>query len=220
MTAPQKRLMVWVGPVSSAKSTAALGMAHRFQTQGKRVLLVRPRCSIRSHEKPGEFRTKNGFPWPSVDIDKPPEILEHLDAEEHPSPVVWIDEPALFSAESGFDLYNVVSKIRETRKVMVSGLSATSELDVFCLSTALILATADEIHQCFGDCQFCEGISNATRSLYIGDEEKTGKALVGGADVYQPACEKCWNQLIAFDPDRRNEILMARRRAWNRKGDL
>ena len=84
-----KRLMVWTGPVSSAKSTAALGMAHRFQTMGLCVILVRPTCSVREHEECGEFKTKNGMPWLSFEVDMPWQILTKV---LEGAGVVWIDE--------------------------------------------------------------------------------------------------------------------------------
>lgn len=202
-----KRLMVWAGPVSSAKSTAALGMAHRFQTKGLCVILVRPSCSVRAHEAAGEFRTKNGSPWPAFEVAMAWQILtEVLEAKCPDAEVVWIDEPALFQTSNDRDLFNTVEEIRKTRIVMVSGIAATSELEPFGLSTALLLATADEIIQCKGDCPFCLGINNATRSLYMGDVPKDGQALVGGEDVYQPACPHCWNEMI--------DLPEAERRSW------
>ena len=197
-----KRLMVWTGPVSSAKSTAALGMAHRFQTMGLCVILVRPTCSVREHEECGEFKTKNGMPWLSFEVDMPWQILTKV---LEGAGVVWIDEPALFKGND-LDLFNTVNEIRKDCIVMVSGIAATSELEPFGTSAALLLATADEIIQCKGDCPFCAGINNATRSLYMGDAPKDGQALVGGADVYQPVCVHCWNEMIVLPP--------AERRSW------
>ena len=199
----RKRLMVWTGPVSSAKSTAAHGMANRFKTMGLCVVLVRPLRSVRGHEAAGEFRTKNGAAWPSYEVNMPWKIISEVLGEQCPqADVVWIDEPALF--EFG-DLFEAIEEIRRERIVMVSGIAATSELEPFGASTPRLLAVADEIIQCYGDCHFCGGINIATRTLYLGSAPKDGQVLVGGEDVYQPACVHCWNELIELDSAERRD---------------
>lgn len=193
-----KRLMVWVGPVTSAKSTGALGMAHRLRHQGRKVLLVRPKRSIRGYECAGTFKTKDSNCWPSVDVHKPMEI--HLAVKEANPDVVWIDEPTLFVSETtdGIPpwLFKVVQKLREKHMVLISGIAATSEMEVFGHSFPLLLAVADEIIQCKGDCGWCDSINTATRSIYLGDEEKTTQDKIGGLESYLPACPECWEELM------------------------
>ena len=207
----QQRLTVWVGPTSSAKSTAALGMAYRFHKMGKTVILVRPLNSIRDHEAPGAFKTKDGLPWKTeltFEVEHPWQILTDILNKPTPIDVVWIDEPGLFMIEQTRpDLFKTVSEIRESAMVMISGIAATSELEPFGHSTPLLLATADEIIQCRGDCPWCQGINNATRSMYIGNSLKTTQAKVGGAESYQPACPPCWNKLISMEPKDRADAM-------------
>ena len=213
----QKRLMVWTGPTSSAKSTTALGMAYRFLNMGKAVILVRPTKSVRNHEAPGQFRTKDGLQWIDEDtheIDNPSQIITDIIGYQDNRSydlVVWIDEPGLFEEPQDEPyLYHVIRHIRERCMVMVSGIASTSELEPFGPSIPLILATADEIIQCKGDCPWCGGINNATRSMYIGEAPKEGQAKVGGAESYQPACANCWNANILLSPvDRAKAMLDA-----------
>ena len=190
--------MMWVGPVSSAKSTGALGMAYRLTNQDRRVVLIRPARSLRVYEVEGTFLTKDGTPWPSFDITN----IAQIDAillREKPD-VIWFDEPVLFPGEtdpgSPPDLFEVVTKLRQHYMILVSGISATSELEVFGKSTPLLMATADEIIVCKGDCPWCGRINVGTRSVYVGDAPKTTKDKVGGVEMYQPACPECWNLVI------------------------
>lgn len=215
----QQRLMVWVGPTSSAKSTAALGMAFRFTNMGKTVILVRPPNSVRDHEAPGSFKTKDGVAWKddlTFEVEHPWQILilevkDPIHGQTKKEDIVWwIDEPGLFMIEQTRpDLYKTICELRKTSMVMVSGIASTSELEPFGYSIPLILATADEIIQCKGDCPWCGHINNATRSMYIGEFPKEGQAKVGGAESYQPACSDCWNKQIELLPNERVKAMLS-----------
>ena len=204
-----KKLIVWVGPTSSAKSSGAIGMAHRIRGQGKSIILIRPKRSMRNYEDDGMFLTKDGAVWPSFDVDHPHEI-EDIVAKVKPF-AVWIDEPALFVEETTTGLppwlFETVVALREKCMILVSGISSTSELEVFGKSFPLILAVADEIIQCRGDCPWCGRFNVATRSMYLGSEEKLSPDLVGGADVYQPACDTCWNEIIKSPAAKRRGLM-------------
>jgi len=200
-----KRLMVWFGPTSSSKSTGALGMAYRFREQGRKVILIRPERSVRAYEALGDFRTKDGVSWPSHDVETH-EQLQIVANETNPD-VIWIDEPALFQDEQVSDtppwLFSTVCDLRRYYTILISGIGATSELEVFGKSLPLLMAIADEVIQCKGDCPWCDRMNVATRTVYLGDEEKTTQDKVGGADMYQPACAECWSEMMHFAPSNR-----------------
>jgi thymidine kinase len=200
-----KRLMVWFGPTSSSKSTGALGMAHRFKEQGRNVILVRPARSVRAYEALGGFLTKDGNPWPSIDVETPDDI-QRVAKRDHPD-VIWIDEPALFRDEQVADLppwlFQTVTKLRKTYTILISGIGATSELEVFGKSLPLLMAVADEVVQCKGDCPWCDRMNVATRTVYLADEEKITQDKVGGVDMYQPACVECWTEMQHYAPSAR-----------------
>ena len=200
-----KRLMVWFGPTSSSKSTGALGMAHRFREQGRNVMLVRPARSVRAYEALGDFRTKDGIAWPSLDVETPEEILQ-LAKRDRPD-VIWIDEPALFRDEQVTSLppwlFSMVCELRKSYTILISGIGATSELEVFGKSLPLLMAVADEVIQCKGDCPWCDRMNVATRTVYLADEEKTTQDKVGGLEMYQPACVECWSAMQHFAPSTR-----------------
>jgi len=150
------------------------------------VSLIRPRCSIRAHERPGFLVTKSGLEFPSTDVDSTAEIEPAALGQE--AGVVWIDEPALFSDEE--NLYSVVTSLRARVPVIVSGLSATSEMEPFGKSMPRLLAVADRVILLRADCDMCGAFDAATRSLCL--KTKEGQVLVGGSDVYKAACPNCW----------------------------
>lgn len=175
-------------------------MAHRYKEQGKEVVLVRPSRSIRGYESLGDFRTKNGISWPSIDVETPDDLYRV--AKEKKPDVFWIDEPALFIEESVDNLppwlFRVVRDLRQDHIILISGIGATSEMEVFGKSLPLLMAVADEVIQCKGDCPWCDRMNVATRTVYLGAEAKTTQDKVGGAEVYQPACAECWTEMQHF----------------------
>lgn len=131
------------------------------------------------------LKTKNGHRYPAIELDTATDILSAVVSAD----VVWIDEPMLFKDEEL--VFDIIRRVRKTAIVLVSALSATSELDVFGSSVAKLLAVADYIFFCNADCDNCKKVGVATRSFFV-DGEKPAKVNVGGADVYQALCPSCW----------------------------
>jgi len=184
-----KRMTVWAGPVLSSKSTRAVGYARRLSRMGVKVILVRPADSVRSHEQPGVLRTRAGIEWPANELERA-SFLEPFVRDARPD-VLWIDEPMLFEDESC--LYNVVQLLRQTMEIMLSGCPATSELEPFGVSFPKLLAVADDIIWCKGDCDYTGTMETATRSVCL--VPKDGQKLVGGAESYKPASPEGWNRV-------------------------
>lgn len=181
-----RSLTVVVGPMAANKSTYACVLAARHKRLGHKVVLLRPAVSARGHERPGLLVTRNGLQFPAVDIDH----SSHLEEAAKGFDLVWIDEPQLFPGE---DLvFPSVQTIRHVSDVVVSGLSATSELEPFGTSMPRLLAVADEIVALKADCSTCGSFNLATRSVCL--RGKKDQVLVGGDDVYDSACPTCWTQ--------------------------
>lgn len=192
-----KKLTIFVGPVHAEKSTHAAQTARRLQRLGNLVKLLRPRCSVRpsvldpsNGDRPGTLVTKNGVDFPSIEYDSLDEIIEvsaHAD-------VVWFDELMLAAAqEPGKQVkaFKDIAKIRERSTILISALSATSEMEVFSDLMGRLLAVADEIVSCRADCDRCGKFAGATRSFFS-DGSKTSKVQVGGEESYLALCPECW----------------------------
>lgn len=185
-----RELICYYGPVHSEKSTRAAHAASRLQRLGFRVVLVRPLRSVREHERlqPGRLVTKNGYSFPSTDLETAAEITNAASGYD----VVWIDEPMLFPDEEL--IFDAVQRLRRDSTVIVSGLAATSELEVFGTSMPRLLAVADEVTSCKADCDKCGAFGTATRSICL--KRKDGLVLVGGEETYQATCPACWRAHI------------------------
>ena len=193
-------MRVFCGPMCASKTTGALHVARRYARLHKKVVLIRPATSRRSHEGDhASLSTKNGESFPCFDVAYVKDILENVQGAD----VVWLDEPNHFKDES--KLPEVVATIRQTSIVLVSGLGATSELEPFGKSMPFFLATADYVEWKTADCDACKTHGTATRSLYVGEAPKSGQLKVGGAESYRPVCPACWNFLSLWAPDKRRK---------------
>lgn len=184
-----KRLVCITGPVHAEKSTHALRIARRYARLGSSVILVRPVCAVRAHERAGTLVTKNGADFPSVEVETTAGVSPAARGHD----VVWIDEPALFPDQE--NLYGVVQALRERAVVLVSGLAATSELEPFGAAMPALLAVADQIRVLKADCDYCGRYGTATRSVC--SRPKVGQVLVGGEETYKAACPACWSRQLA-----------------------
>lgn len=197
-----KIMRVWCGPMCASKTTGALHVARRYARLDKKVVLIRPAGSRRSHEEdPTQLSTKNGEQFPCYDVAYVRDIPEFVQGAD----VVWFDEPNHFKEEA--KLPEVVAEVRKNSIVLVSGLGATSELEPFGWSMPFFLATADFVEWRTADCDSCRNHGTATRSLYIGEAPKDGQNLVGGEESYKAVCPGCWNALMEKAPSERRHFL-------------
>jgi len=183
-----KSLRVWVGPVASEKTTKALYAAKRLVRRGYDLVLVRPPCSKRAHEvdHEGFLVTKSGERWPCIEVRS---ALE-LESAAEGADALWVDEP--FMLEDQRKLYSAISRIRRNCDILISTISATSEMAPVSSSISALLAVADEIHHCRADCDDCQRFNGATRSFHL-DGPKTEKVRTGGEESYEPKCPNCWS---------------------------
>lgn len=177
-------LRIWVGPTHSEKSTRAMRAARRLERHMP-VGLIRPVRSIRSYERPGFLVTKGGEAFPSNDVHSAHKIWPIAQRFK----AVWIDEPGLFDDEPF--LFECVQEMRRYWPVLVSGLSATSELGVFGTSMSKMVSVADEVEWCRADCDGCGLLSSATRSFFK-PGRKEQEIVVGGEESYSALCPPCW----------------------------
>lgn len=186
-----KTLAMWIGPVSSQKTTEALQAAKRLVRRGHDLVLIRPPQSRRSHEPDdGHFLvTKGGERWPCIEVASALEIERAAEG----ATVVWIDEPFMFEEQR--KLYAVVRRVLSHADVLISTISATSEMEPISPSVSALLAIADEIHHCRADCDDCRRFGNASRSWHLAGP-KAEKVKTGGEEAYEPKCPSCWTSRL------------------------
>lgn len=184
-----KSLRVWTGPVHSEKTTKALHHARRLLRRGFDLpFVIRPTRSVREHEAehPGFLISKSGLKYPSLELDTADEICDAA----RDWGAVWIDEPMLWIDEPL--VYDAVIALRRIMPVLISGCSATSEMQPFGESIPRLIAIADRVEFCRADCDECGTLGTATRSRCL--NRKDGQVLVGGEESYQAVCPKCWTR--------------------------
>lgn len=181
-----KTLRIWTGPISSEKTTKALCAAKRLMRRGYDLVLIRPPCSRRSHEGDGSLLvTKGGEKWPCIEVRTALDIADAAAGAD----AIWLDEPFMFEDQK--KLYKVVRQLLRTKVVLISTISATSEMEPISPSISALLAVADEIHHCRADCDDCQRLGNASRSWHLAGP-KTEKIKTGGEESYEPKCPTCW----------------------------
>lgn len=181
-------LHIWTGPVASEKTTKALRHARRLLRRGFDIpFVVRPSKSVRGHEKgdDGYLVSKAGERFPSIETLTVREVERVADKWG----AIWIDELMLYDDEANY-AFEVVARLRKKMPVLISSLSATSELEPFGSSIPRLIAVADYVEFCRADCDGCNTLKTATRSVCLRD--KDGQVLVGGEETYRPLCPDCW----------------------------
>jgi thymidine kinase len=184
-----KSLRIWTGPVASEKTTKALYAAKRLMRRGYDLVLVRPLVSRRSHEEGQFLITKGGEKWPCIEVDS---ALDIESAAEN-ADVLWLDEPFMFDDQK--KLYKAVRRVLKKSAVLISTISATSEMEPISPSISALLAIADEVHHCRADCDDCQRLGNASRSWHL-DGLKIEKVKTGGEETYEPKCPACWTDRV------------------------
>lgn len=151
--------------------------------------VVRPTRSVRAHEldHPGFLVTKAGEKYPSLELDSARQVEDAVEGFG----AVWIDEPMLFDHEA--DLFGAVVDIRTRMPVLISGCSATSELEPFLTSFPKLISIADDVVWRKSDCDECGRMNHASRAFYLLGQ-KSEKIVVGGEESYEPLCPSCWNK--------------------------
>jgi len=190
----QHRLTVcWSNAMFGGKTEEAGLRATIAHHSGRNWILVRPRVSRRGNETDNTLVTHGGREFHALSTITAKESIDSaLALVEAGADLVWIDEPFLWPDKE--DIAEAVFALAEHSDVIVSTLARTSEGDWW-PAIGEILSKADDIIDCKrAVCNFCKS-PGATRTVYVGNDEKSGKDKVGGAESYQPACVSCWNRM-------------------------
>lgn len=191
-----RELRVWTGPMGGAKTTGALHAARRYERLGFKVVLIRPKVSIRAHEAAGTLVTKNGERFPAKECSSSYDVGCLAKGAD----VVWIDEPFLFSSEHA--LFEVISELRKTSIILVSAIGCDCDQKPFGETMPKLLATADQINWCAADCDCCGDMNTGTRHVILVNYVP-GQPCPGGEESYSAACPECWTYLQQFPPPER-----------------
>ena len=190
------------GAMNSGKSTALMQVAHNYEEQGMKVLILKPQVDTKGG---GELVSRLGVRR-KADLLIPPELdvfeaVQAANAASGPLACVLCDESQFFTPEQAEQLFMITVDLNIP--VICYGLRADFKGDLFPGSEAL-LVMADKLEEVKTVC-WCgrKAICNA-RLDGKGGITKVGEQVVLGAnDKYIGLCRKHW-RLGDPGPDFRN----------------
>jgi thymidine kinase len=181
------------GTMSSAKTLNLLAVAHNYRSQGKRVVLLKPRLDSRFGRdgivsRSGLSADADLLLDPDTALD--PGAFDGLDC-------VLVDEAQFLSA-------HVVEQLRALTKtkgvpVICYGLRTDFRTRLFEGSRRL-MELADSIEEVKVTCQFCNRKTTMNLRFAGGAPTSTGPQVEIGADErYAPVCFSCYDDRIPME---------------------
>jgi len=181
---PRKgKLTVVAGPMFSGKPSKLVAMVEVFTRMGYRVLTVKPKLDNRYGGKK-EIHSHDHKKTPAIVVDgeSPESIIQKIIATG--SDKVIFDEVQFFDKDKVMQVIAVLSKMGI--HVIAAGLLYDYQRKPFG-ATPDVMGLADERLELFAICQNCGSLARHTQRNKGGK----GQIVVGAADMYTAACEKC-----------------------------
>jgi len=176
------------GPMDSAKTLNLLAVAHNYRSQGKQVLLLKPRLDDRFGD--ASIASRAG-------LEAKADLLLDHDTELDPADFVGVD--CILVDEAQFLSTSVVEQLRQLTKepgfpVICYGLRTDFRTRLFEGSRRL-LELADSIEEVKVTCQFCN--RKAILNLRLADSGAPSldgaQIELGGNERYAPVCFNCYD---------------------------
>ena len=163
----------------SGKTEELIRRLRRAQIARQRVEIFKP--MIDQRYAADALVSHSALSIPSRAVRNAREILKHA----HEAQVIGIDEGQFL----GRDLVPVVERLaRHGKRVIVAGLDQDYRGKPFEPMPEL-LAVAEYITKTLAICVVCGEPANRTYRKV----RRTGRVVVGGADVYEARCRRCWD---------------------------
>ena len=174
------------GPMDSAKTLNLLAVAHNYRSQGKKVLLVKPRLDTRFGAT--SIASRAG-------LEAHADVLVDADSVLDPRDFAGVD--CVLVDEAQFLSARLVEQLRELTRdpgmpVICYGLRTDFRTRLFEGSRRL-LELADSIEEVKVTCQFCNRKAILNLRLQSGAPSLQGPQVeLGGHDRYAPVCYPCY----------------------------
>ncbi|GGA03582.1 thymidine kinase [Paenibacillus marchantiophytorum] len=174
------------GTMNSGKSIEVLRVAHNYEEQGKKVLLLTPVVDDRFGV--GKVVSRIGMQKNAIVVDDTLDMIE-LARTEQPN-CILVDEAQFLSKEQVAHLIVIVDDLNIP--VIAYGLRADFMGQLFEGSTALI-AVADTIEEIKTVCWYCDKKAIMNMRCKDGEPIFHGEQIqIGGNESYVPVCRKCY----------------------------
>jgi thymidine kinase len=182
------QLVVIAGPMFSGKTSRLLELLERELIAGRRIELFKPQ--IDSRYSASEVVTHKGLKLPARVVPITKEGVSSIVSTSRRVDVVGVDEAQFWPPE--VELPRVLERISYTgRRVYASVLNRDHTGEPFGNAMEL-LARADVIHSLSAVCVKCGGEAYFTQRTSEGKEIFGAQVVVGGKELYEPRCRKCY----------------------------
>jgi thymidine kinase len=178
------------GTMGSAKTMNLLAVAHNYRSQGKKVMLLKPRLDTRFSSR--AIVSRSGL---SIDADLLLERDTRLDPRDFEGlACVLVDEAQFLSRAVIEELRGLT--LRPGVPVICYGLRTDFQTNLFEGSKRL-LELADSIEEVKVTCQFCNRKAILNMRFVDGKPTSSGEQIVlGGDESYAPACHACFAERL------------------------
>lgn len=176
--------------MNSGKSFEIIKVAHNYEEQGKRVILMT--SALDTREKEGTIASRIGLERDAMPIKSESNVTtmieEQLSKIDKPVSCILVDEAQFLEKHHIKELAAIVDKFNIP--VMAFGLKNDFQNHLFEGSKYLLLY-ADKLEEMKTICWFCEKKATMNLRIHDGKPVYEGEQVVmGGNEAYYPVCRK------------------------------
>lgn len=180
------------GAMCSAKTMNLLAVAHNYRTQGKKILLVKPKLDDRF--EPNLIKSRSGISNNCDLLVNDENDLMSLYWSEKIYDCILVDE-CQFLSEKVIEFFRLISTSYNI-PVICYGLRTDFQTKLFPGSKRL-LELADSIEEIKTTCLHCNKKALFNMRINDGKPVTKGKQIETGLDdKYEPVCPDCWSMRI------------------------
>ena len=178
------------GTMDSAKTLNLLAVAHNYKSQGKRVVLMKPRLDDRFGS--AAIASRAG-------LEAPADVLVDDDTQLDPEDFAEVD--CVLVDEAQFLSPALIDQLRELTlrpglPVICYGLRTDFQTRLF-PGAARLMELADRIEEVKVTCQYCGRKATCNLRLVDGRAAIDGPSvMIGGDEQYVPVCWQHWDDAV------------------------
>jgi len=173
--------------MNAGKSIDVLKIAHNYEEQGKKVLVLT--SDVDSRNGLGKVTSRAGLAREAITIYHDSDVMALLQ-DSLPVSCVLVDEGQFLAEEHILQFCQIVDRFDVP--VIVYGLKTDFQNRLFPGSEAL-LCWADKIEEVKTVCWFCDRKAMINMRIHDGKPVREGEQImIGGAESYIPVCRRCY----------------------------
>lgn len=182
------KFVVISGPMFSGKTSRLIELLEREMIAGRRIELFKP--EIDSRYSQSEVVTHKGIRLPARVIPLNSDGVKKIEALGSNVDAIGVDEAQFWPLSSG--LPSALDRLAYLGKIVyASVLNRDHAGEPFGIAMEL-LARADDVQSLTAVCSKCGDDAYFTQRVMDGKEVFGERVVVGGKELYEPRCRKCF----------------------------